>query len=133
MATSPKTRASLSTRFTKASTTSGVRLRSQKFSAYWEPQTQNGEVWSCLDCIPAGLRERAPHHRSKGKGRSSQRASNSLSFHSLRHTAVSLLKDAGIPESVVMELVGHDSKSMSAHYTHAVEALEKAVAALPEI
>ena len=82
----------------------------------------------------AGLRERAPHHRSKGKGRSSQRASNSLSFHSLRHTAVSLLKDAGIPEGVVMELVGHDSKSMSAHYTHVgVEALEKAVAALPEI
>jgi site-specific recombinase XerD len=82
----------------------------------------------------AGLRERAPHHRSKGKGRSGQRASNSLSFHSLRHTAVSLLKDAGIPEGVVMELVGHDSKSMSAHYTHVgVEALEKAVAALPEI
>jgi integrase len=84
--------------------------------------------------IAAGLRERAPHHRSKGKGRSGQRASNSLSFHSLRHTAVSLLKDAGIPEGVVMELVGPDSKSMSAHYTHVgVEALEKAVAALPEI
>ena len=82
----------------------------------------------------AGLREKAPHHRSKGKGRSSQRASNRLSFHSLRHTAVSLLKDAGIPEGVVMELVGHDSKSMSAHYTHVgAEALEKAVAALPEI
>jgi integrase len=63
----------------------------------------------------AGLRERAPHHWSKGKGRNSQRASNSLSFHSLRHTAVSLLKNAGIPEGVVMELVGHDSKSMSAH------------------
>jgi integrase len=45
-----------------------------------------------------------------------------------------LLKDAGIPEGVVMELVGHDSKSMSAHYTHVgAEALEKAVAALPEI
>ena len=82
----------------------------------------------------AGLRERASHHRSKGKGRSSQRASNSLGFHSLRHTAVSLLKDAGIPDGVVMELVGHDSKSMSAHYTHVgVEALEKAVAVLPEI
>lgn len=50
----------------------------------------------------AGLRERAPHHWSKGKGRNSQRASNSLSFHSLRHTAVSLLKDAGIPEGVIM-------------------------------
>jgi hypothetical protein len=54
MATSPKTRASLSTRFAKAPTTSGVRLRSQKFSAYWEPQTQNGEVWSCLDCYRQG-------------------------------------------------------------------------------
>ena len=82
----------------------------------------------------AGLRERAPHHWTKGKGRNSQRTSNSLSFHSLRHTAVSLLKDAGIPEGVVMELVGHDSKSMSAHYTHVgAEALEKAVAALPEL
>ena len=47
---------------------------------------------------------------------------------------MSLLKDAGIPEGVVKELVGHDSKSMSAHYTHVgAEALEKAVAALPEI
>jgi integrase len=82
----------------------------------------------------AGLRERAPHHWNKGKGRNSQRASNSLSFHSLRHTGVSLLKDAGIPEGVSMELVGHDSKSMSAHYTHVgAEALEKAVAALPEL
>jgi integrase len=45
-----------------------------------------------------------------------------------------LLKDAGIPEGVVMELVGHDSKSMSAHYTYVgAEALGKAVAALPEI
>jgi integrase len=77
-----------------------------------------------------GLRERTLH-RSKGKGRRSQRASNGLSFHSLRHTAVSLLKDAGIPEGVVMELVDHESKAVSAHYTHVgSEALEKAVAAL---
>jgi len=51
-----------------------------------------------------------------------------------RHTAVSLLKDAGIPEAAVMELVGHDSKQMSAHYTHVGrEALEKAAAAFPEL
>jgi integrase len=36
-----------------------------------------------------------------------------LSFHSLRHTAVSLLKEAGIPDAVVMELVGHESAAMS--------------------
>ena len=81
----------------------------------------------------AGLREKTPH-RSKGKGRGSKRTSNGLSFHSLRHTAVSLLKDAGIPEGVVMELVGHESKAMSAHYTHVgSEALEKAVATFPAI
>jgi integrase len=81
----------------------------------------------------AGLRDKAPH-RSKGKGRNARRSSNGLSFHALRHTAVSLLKDAGIPEAVVMELVGHESKAMSAHYTHVgTEALAKAVAALPAI
>ena len=53
----------------------------------------------------AGLREKAPHHVSKGKGGRARRAANGLSFHSMRHTAVSLLKDAGIPEAVVMELV----------------------------
>jgi integrase len=80
-----------------------------------------------------GLRE-ASDRIGTGKGRNSRRARNELSFHSLRHTAVSLLKDAGIPEAVVMELVGHDSKQMSAHYTHVgQEALEKAAAALPDI
>jgi integrase len=83
--------------------------------------------------VDAGLRE-ASDRVGAGKGRSARRAKNELSFHSLRHTAVSLLKNAGIPEAVVMELVGHDSKQMSAHYTHVGrEALEKAAAALPEV
>jgi integrase-like protein len=57
-----------------------------------------------------------------------------LSFHSLRHTAVTLLKDAGIPQAVVQELIGHDSEQMSALYTHVgQEALEKTTAALPQI
>jgi site-specific recombinase XerD len=36
----------------------------------------------------------------------------------LRHTAVSLLKDAGVPDAVVMALVGHESSAMSHRYTH---------------
>jgi integrase len=81
----------------------------------------------------AGLRKKATH-KKRGKGRDAQRSPAGLSFHALRHTAVSLLKDAGIPEAVVMELIGHDSKAMSAHYTHVgAEALQKAVAALPEM
>jgi integrase len=56
------------------------------------------------------------------------------SFHSLRHTAVSLLKDAGIPDAVVMALVGHESSAMSHRYTHVgKEALAKAAKTLPEI
>ena len=43
-----------------------------------------------------------------------------------------MMKDAGIPEAAVMELVGHDSEQMSARYTHVgQEALKKAAAALP--
>ena len=81
----------------------------------------------------AGLRVRVDHS-GKGKGRGARRSRGEVSFHSLRHTAVSLLKDAGIPEAVVMEMVGHDSEQMSAHYTHVGrEALEKAAAALPEL
>jgi integrase len=81
----------------------------------------------------AGLRVRVDHS-SRGKGRGARRSPGEISFHSLRHTAVSLLKDAGIPEAVVMEMVGHDSEQMSAHYTHVGrEALERAAAALPEL
>ena len=41
-----------------------------------------------------------------------------VSFHSLRHTATSLLKAAGVSASVVMDLIGHDDAAMSQHYTH---------------
>lgn len=57
------------------------------------------------------------------------------SFHSLRHTAVSLLKDAfGVPDAVVMALVGHESAAMNQRYTHVgKESLAKAAAELPEL
>jgi integrase len=80
-----------------------------------------------------GLREEQTH-QSRGIGRSARRRSGGLSFHSLRSTAVSLLKDAGIPQATVMEFVGHDSEQMSALYTHVGrDALKKAAAALPEV
>jgi len=80
----------------------------------------------------AGLR-RKQNHQGRGIGRAAKRAPSQLSFHSLRHTAVSLLKDAGIPQAVVQELIGHDSEQMSALYTHVGrEAMERAAATLPE-
>jgi integrase len=81
----------------------------------------------------AGLRKKKAH-RKTGEGRGARRDASGLSFHSIRHTAVSLMKHAGIPSAAVMELVGHDSEQMSQHYTHTgAEALEKAAASLPDL
>jgi integrase len=56
-----------------------------------------------------------------------------ITFHSLRHTSVSLLKEAGIPDATVMALIGHDALRQSDHYTHVGKAaLEKAARALPK-
>jgi integrase len=67
-------------------------------------------------------------------GRDGKRQRNELSFHCLRHTAVTLLKEAGVPQAVTMELIGHDSPEISQNYTHVgIEALKKAAAALPEV
>ena len=50
------------------------------------------------------------------------------------NTVAKLMKEAGIPAAVVMELVGHDSEAMSRHYTHiGADALRKAAASLPDI
>jgi len=81
----------------------------------------------------AGLREKKAH-RNTGIGRGGKRDESGLSFHSLRHTAVTLLKEAGVPHAVVQELIGHDSEQMSEHYTHVgSEALKKAANALPDV
>ena len=81
----------------------------------------------------AGLREKKAHRKTHGKGRGQGSGQEALSFHSLRHTAVTLLKEAGIPQAVVMELVGHDSEEMSQHYTRVGrEALIGAANAFPK-
>jgi integrase len=81
----------------------------------------------------AGLR--SVKVRSTRTATSSDRhRSNALSFHSLRHTAVSLLKDAGIPQAVVQAVAGHTTEKMSALYTHVGrEALERAAVAFPTL
>ena len=79
----------------------------------------------------AGLRQ-SRSHNSRGIGRAGKRQVFELSFHSLRHTAVSLLKDAGIPDAVVMALVGHESAAISQRYTHVGrDALQRAADSLP--
>jgi integrase len=83
----------------------------------------------------AGLVRRRSHHKAKdGRGRSSRRQPSEISFHSFRHSTTSLLKNAGIPQAVVMDLVGHESKAVSQIYTHVDERQKRrAMAAMPSI
>jgi integrase len=81
--------------------------------------------------VNAGLRK--PKTAKMGK-RPGKGQVNDLTFHSLRHTTVSLLKDAGVPDAVVMELVGHDTVEMSQHYTHTgLDALRTGIEKLPSL
>ena len=57
-----------------------------------------------------------------------------VSFHLLRYTGITLLKEAGVPDAVVMALAGHEAVRQSDHYTHVGKAsLADAVARMPEL
>jgi len=81
----------------------------------------------------AGLRMRQPHRRKSDEARS-KKTVNSLTFHSLRHTAVSLLKNAGVSSAIVQDIVGHESAEISTHYTHIDQTSKrKAIEFLPPL
>ena len=62
------------------------------------------------------------------------RTFNKFSFHSLRHTYVSLLANAGIAPDVRQLLSGHADERSHAVYTHTqVETLRRAIDALPKL
>jgi integrase len=69
--------------------------------------------------VEAGLVEPLPRgHRSTGRGRSGARETSEISFHSLRHSAVTMLKAAGVSDFIAREIVGHESAAISRQYTH---------------
>lgn len=69
--------------------------------------------------------------QSQGEGRKAQTV---VGFHSLRHTFVSMMANAGAPMAVVQSIVGHSSPAMTLHYFHENEdAIRKAVDALPDV
>jgi integrase len=81
--------------------------------------------------VEAGLVPPRPHI-AMAIGRKARRRLNDLSFHGLRHTTTSILKNAGITAAVTQEIVGHDSPAISQLYTHIeTETLRKAVNVMP--
>jgi integrase len=112
----------------------GAPLHPRAFGYYHNPKliTNVSNGFASL-LTQAGLR--GPRvHQNTGKGHLGRKTVNRLSFHSLRHTAVSLLKDAGIPQATVQELIGHSSEAMSQHYTHVgLESLRRAADSFPRL
>ena len=81
----------------------------------------------------AGLREKKPH-RATGVGREGKRELTGLSFHSLRRTAATLLHEIGVPQSVAMAFIGHDSEDIHSIYVNVGEdAMRDAAAKIPSI
>lgn len=63
-----------------------------------------------------------------------ERRTPSATFHSLRHTFVSIAANVGVPLAIVQAIVGHTSTAMTRHYYHPSEsALRQAIDAIPAV
>jgi integrase len=67
--------------------------------------------------VDAGLVEPREYKATK-QDRSHAREASEISFHSLRHSAVTMLKAAGVSDFMAREIVGHESAAVSRQYTH---------------
>jgi integrase len=83
---------------------------------------------------PCGFVHPRENKKAKGKGRAAERSINPVSFHSFRHSFVTLLKATGGSQIVAKELAGHSSDLISDTYTSLpADVLTKAIDALPRL
>lgn len=81
---------------------------------------------------PCGLVPERKNKKGTGKGRSAKRQINPVSFHSLRHSFVTLLKASGSHQAIAKALAGHTSDLVSDLYTDLPEdVLADAINRLP--
>ena len=81
--------------------------------------------------VQAGLRAQ---EIERHEGGSSRRRQSELSYHSLRHTCVSLLHAAGVTQSISQAFAGHSSAAVHQLYIHSDrESLERAANLLPTL
>ena len=85
--------------------------------------------------MKAGMVPAKRHRASENSaGRNGRRQHSQISFHSLRHTATSLMKNAGVSSAIVQDIIGHESAAISASYTHIEEAAKRtALSAMPDV
>jgi integrase len=85
--------------------------------------------------VDAGMVDAKKHRvTDTSTGRDGRRVLSEISFHALRHTATSLMKNAGIPAAIVQDIIGHDSEAISANYTHIDETSKRAaLSKMPDV
>ena len=80
-----------------------------------------------LDLSNAARTQRRPK-----KAAQQARQTSEISFHSLRHSAVTMLKASGLSDVFAREIVGHESAAISRQYTHlSTDDLRNAMRRLP--
>ena len=68
--------------------------------------------------VDVGLAQPRPEKwQSQGIRRDAPRKHSEITFHSLRHSTTSFLKNAGVSEAIVRDIIGHESRAVSQHYT----------------
>jgi len=83
--------------------------------------------------VEAGLVE-PRSHASRSIGRTGRRERPELSFHSLRHSTVTLLKANGVADGLARAVVGHESAAVNKHYTHiGTDDLRRAMERMPDL
>lgn len=104
----------------------------EKIEASGESRGLSNEFHELL--VKAELTNARPKDKNSGKGHSVKRTVSALSFHSLRHNTTSWLKMSGVPESVVRDIIGHESELVSRQYTHVDDATKRtAITNLPTL
>jgi len=99
-----------------------------------EPRRNARFVFAQATCTPGLNVEPRDYSAIKAKDRGRARESSEISFHSLRHSAVTMLKASGLSDVFAREIVGHDSETVSRHYTHlSTDDLRNAMQRLPDI
>jgi integrase len=108
-------------------------------NAYIFPRAGNAKRTASLSnqfreiLADAGLVEPRTHKAAK-QGRSQAREPSELSFHSLRHSAVTMLKASGLSDVFAREIIGHESAAVSRQYTHlSTDDLRAAMQRLPDV
>ncbi len=72
--------------------------------------------------------------REKVARNGERRTASPLSFHCLRHSTTTLLKSAGVPDTIARDILGHDSVAASRGYTHiSAETKREALKTIPDL